>query len=224
LKLFEYLYPGCIGTFYFDHSTGHGAYATDSLNARKMNVNPGGKQRSMHATKIPMDNPYPELRGQPQEINFPIDLPSDHPYHKFCGQPKGMRVVLEERGLYEWMREKNGGQKPIGICENCRMSQKARDKKAREEAASKIGEDDGNDQWEDDDNAGDHDVDPIHDSLHCCMLCVLSTQHDFLSEKPMIQLFLEEAGHQCYFIPKYHCEFNPIEMYWGWVKRRKCFI
>ncbi len=222
IKIFEYLFPDAIATVYFDHSTGHEAFASNSLNAREMNVKPGGAQRHMHDTTIPMDNPNPELRGQHQTMNFPDDLPPTHQYYAFRGQPKGMRIILEERGLYEWMREKNGGRKPVGICQDCKMSQKARDKKAREEAASKIGADDGDDQWEDDDDhAEDCDVDPINTSSHCCMQRVLSMQADFRSEKPMIQLFLEEAGHKCYFLPKFHCEFNPIEMYWGWVKRRE---
>ncbi|KAI0092204.1 hypothetical protein BDY19DRAFT_928836 [Irpex rosettiformis] len=219
VKIFDYMFPGCTGDFYFDHSTGHEAYAPDALNAREMNVKPGGNQRRMHATTIPMDNPHPELRGQRQEMVFPTNLPADHKYYKFRGEPKGMQVVLEERGLYEHIREMNG-RKPVGICENCKMSQKTRDKKAREEAAAKIGTDEDDGQWEDDDGAEDCDVDPVSTSTHCCMTRVLSLQANFRSEKPMIQLFLEAAGHSCYFIPKFHCEFNPIEMYWGWVKRR----
>jgi len=27
------------------------------------------------------------------------------------------------------------------------------------------------------------------------------------------------AGHICVFLPKFHPELNPIEMYWGWIKR-----
>jgi len=47
---------------------------------------------------------------------------------------------------------------------------------------------------------------------------VLSHQADFLAEKPHLQTVIEAAGHKCHFLPKFHCEFNPIEMHWGWVK------
>ena len=30
---------------------------------------------------------------------------------------------------------------------------------------------------------------------------------------------IEAAGHICLFLPKFHPELNPIEMYWGWAKR-----
>ncbi|KIM58225.1 hypothetical protein SCLCIDRAFT_98789, partial [Scleroderma citrinum Foug A] len=30
--------------------------------------------------------------------------------------------------------------------------------------------------------------------------------------------FIRDAGHKCVFLPKFHCELNPIEMYWGWCK------
>ena len=50
----------------------------DALDASKMNVNPGGKQRVMR-------NGY--WNGQPQSMNFAL------------GIPKGMRIVLTERGV-----------------------------------------------------------------------------------------------------------------------------
>ncbi|KIJ39674.1 hypothetical protein M422DRAFT_136398, partial [Sphaerobolus stellatus SS14] len=52
----------------------------------------------------------------------------------------------------------------------------------------------------------------------CCMTQALAQQQDFLNEKPQIQTFIERKGHICIFLPKFHCEHNPIEMYWEWTK------
>jgi hypothetical protein len=75
--------------------------------------------------------------------------------------------------------------------------------------------------WEDEE---DLDVDHVPRSETCCMRQVLALQDDFRREKSMIQKFIEERGHNCYFLPKYHREFNPIDIYWAWVKRREFFI
>ncbi|KIJ56286.1 hypothetical protein M422DRAFT_96844, partial [Sphaerobolus stellatus SS14] len=50
-------------------------------------------------------------------------------------------------------------------------------------------------------------------SSTCCMPKALQSQADFCAEKSLLQTILEEAGHHCYFLPKFHCELNPIEMY-----------
>ncbi|KAH8096948.1 hypothetical protein BXZ70DRAFT_1000956 [Cristinia sonorae] len=191
IKIGEFLYPGCILDFYFDQSTNHGAFAPDALNVHEMNVNPGGKQRKMHATRIPNDNPHTHLRGQSQEM---------------------------ERGLYEELVMLNGG-KLVGVCAECKMSAKAKEKRERELKAA-MAADDGDMAWVDEDNNDDVDVDPVLTSDTCCMRQVLSLQTDFTEEKSMLQTTIEGAGHKCTFLPKFHCEFNPNEMYWGWVKIR----
>ncbi|KIO17560.1 hypothetical protein M407DRAFT_32750 [Tulasnella calospora MUT 4182] len=56
--------------------------------------------------------------------------------------------------------------------------------------------------------------------VYCCMEKCLSDQEDFRSEKPLLQQEIEKAGHLCLFLPKFHCELNPIEMYWGFAKQR----
>ncbi|KAE9392941.1 hypothetical protein BT96DRAFT_967294 [Gymnopus androsaceus JB14] len=54
----------------------------------------------------------------------------------------------------------------------------------------------------------------------CCMARLLSKQDDFVNQPSMLETLITEAGHNCIFLPKFHCELNPIEMYWGWVKYR----
>ena len=58
----------------FDHSSCHAAMPEDALDASKMNVNPGGKQRVMRD-------------GEASKMNYTL------------GVPKDMRVILEERGI-----------------------------------------------------------------------------------------------------------------------------
>src|SRR6185312_17378378 len=42
---------------------------------------------------------------------------------------------------------------------------------------------------------------------------------DFLSQKSTLEEAILEAGHRCIFYPKFHCELNYIERYWGAAKR-----
>src|ERR1700691_1328941 len=60
-----------------------------------------------------------------------------------------------------------------------------------------------------------------NNSKWCCLYRIISLQDDFVNEKPMIQHFLETRGHECIFYPKFHCEFNSIEMLWGYAKYRE---
>ena len=49
---------------------------------------------------------------------------------------------------------------------------------------------------------------------------ILHSHADFKNEKPQVERFLmEEKRHIVYFLPKYHCELNPIERVWVQSKR-----
>ncbi|KAF9258948.1 hypothetical protein L218DRAFT_1080196 [Marasmius fiardii PR-910] len=50
----------------------------------------------------------------------------------------------------------------------------------------------------------------------CCVARLLSKQDDFTHQISMLETLIKELGHECLFLPKFHCELNPIEMYWGW--------
>jgi len=44
-------------------------------------------------------------------------------------------------------------------------------------------------------------------------------QDDFRQQKSLVQEVIESAGHLCIFLPKFHCELNFIEFFWGLVKK-----
>jgi len=44
------------------------------------------------------------------------------------------------------------------------------------------------------------------------------TQPDFVSQKSQLEECITARGHICDFYPKFHCELNFIEQYWGAVK------
>jgi hypothetical protein len=50
------------------------------------------------------------------------------------------------------------------------------------------------------------------ESQGCCLARLLSQQEDFCSQKSMLEELITSAGHLCVFLPKFHCELNPIEM------------
>ena len=54
---------------------------------------------------------------------------------------------------------------------------------------------------------------------NCCARRIIASQPDFIAQKSAIVELIESAGHTCVFYPKFHCELNFIEMYWGAAKR-----
>jgi hypothetical protein len=131
-----------------------------------------------------------------------------------------MEEILRERGLLEGLVRKHGS-KLVGVCRTCKLGQAAR-KKAIKEAKTRLDEIDGSGM----ESLGGRGVSEMEEAdlfrpSDCCMQCVLLLQKDFQSEKPLLQLMIEKAGHKCLFLPKFHCEQNPIEMVWGQTKRCK---
>ena len=50
------------------------------------------------------------------------------------------------------------------------------------------------------------------------MRVVLSNHEDFRTEKTIVEHYLVNRRHLVHFIPKFHCELNPIERVWGQAK------
>ena len=114
------------------------AFAEDALNVNRMNVRPGGAQPRMRDTYY---------NGKLLRMVF-----SD-------GTPKGMKKVLEERGVNV-------------------SKMKAEDMREK-----------------------------------------LQSMHDFKYEKTKVETLLLNNGYNGYFIPKFHCELNPIERVWAQSKK-----
>ena len=53
----------------------------------------------------------------------------------------------------------------------------------------------------------------------CCAWCILDLQPDFQEQQSLVQEVIKAAGHLCIFLPKFHCELNFIEFFWGAVKK-----
>ncbi|THU87050.1 hypothetical protein K435DRAFT_682354, partial [Dendrothele bispora CBS 962.96] len=58
------------------------------------------------------------------------------------------------------------------------------------------------------------------ESQGCCMARILSHEDDFRNQVSQLETLIKSRNHEIIFLPKFHCELNPIEMYWGWVKYR----
>ena len=52
----------------------------------------------------------------------------------------------------------------------------------------------------------------LFENTDCCMARLLSKQDDFINQESMLESLIKQAGHKCLFLPKFHCELNPIEM------------
>jgi hypothetical protein len=145
-------------------------------------------------------------------------FPVDHPDPNLRGEPKGIRTVLQERKsvwdkLTTICRER--GKKVVGKCAACMKSDLRKDKEWRIAIAEATGEGEVQSM---EDIASEMPSNAAGE--WCCMYKVLSLQEDFWSEKPLIQSIIEDAGHICLFLPRFHCELNVIEMLWGYGKYR----
>ena len=50
------------------------------------------------------------------------------------------------------------------------------------------------------------------ENKHCCMAHLLSKEEDFHNQVSLLEQMITDWGHLCMFLPKFHCELNPIEM------------
>jgi hypothetical protein len=236
IPIFNILHPNSQAVFIFDCSSAHGTYAKTALRAQNMNLKHGGKQSHLRNSVIPFDNPHIplHLRGMPQSFVYG----SSHPDPLKEGKPKGIRAILEERGLWQHYSAKLRRERkpPLKLhCNDCAFTNIQKD--AEEQAARLIqqAEDVGYFLPHKQSFAELEVSDPSFSGLaaatrtsptlpqcnnrtKCCWSKIMSCQSDFKNERPLLQSIIEDAGHVCLFLPKFHCELNPIELFWSYIK------
>ncbi|KIJ50338.1 hypothetical protein M422DRAFT_245596 [Sphaerobolus stellatus SS14] len=111
--------------FFHDESAFHANDYQYALTVNKMNVGPGRNAPKMQTTWIPAYNPHGHANKE-QTMQFDEILPDDHPYKTFQGKPKGIKVILEERGLISvtppGTHASKNNKLPPGECDNCSWS------------------------------------------------------------------------------------------------------
>jgi hypothetical protein len=59
----------------------------------------------------------------------------------------------------------------------------------------------------------------LEEPFDCCCVNLLAHQPDFAAQKSMLEELFSETKHDLDMLPKFHPEFNPIELCWGEMKR-----
>jgi hypothetical protein len=197
IDIFNTAFPNDIAVFAFDNSSGHACKAPDALNAYRMNLNPGGKQPLMHDTafyRLDGSLQLQYMSFQPFDSEWDTDelIPAE-----LIGKPKGIKRVLQERGL--WIP---------GLKKQCGRQKKDKNtyfgdrlfEETMEEYDTRVS-------------------DRCEAGKSCCALRTLEAQQDFREEKSMLEHIITAAGHEIIFYPKFHCELNYIEYYWASLKK-----
>ena len=56
----------------------------------------------------------------------------------------------------------------------------------------------------------------------CCTRALMANEPDFKAQRSHVEEEVKVNGHLVHFFPKYHCELNFIDYYWGAAKRYAC--
>ncbi|GAA5973054.1 hypothetical protein JCM11641_000388 [Rhodosporidiobolus odoratus] len=162
----------------------------------------GALRKTPRPTTIPSDDPRipPDLQGQHQLLTWPSNFAPGAGGHEHRKQNKGMKRIRMERGISQYHERRKE-------CEACQESGTRRAARAvaggpgMEEFVGRAEE-----SWKEEKRT------------ERCWTRILDLQYDFSTEKPEPQLEIEKLGHKCVFLPPYHCELKPIELYWAYLK------
>lgn len=200
LDIFEEAFPGCVAVLVFDQSSAHNSHGEGALNAWSMNLNPGGKAEPQNDTYYP-----PESR-----VNKIGEM------HRLWKEKTEDRVVKDKDG--KEVQDKDGKK----VMETITFKEPKGIKRILQDRGCYPEKHQGQflrakcvPQCPDPTS-----YPPSSDKPPCCLTRILQNHQDFREAKPLLEQLIEDRGHRCLFLPKFHCELNPIEMNWGYAKAR----
>ena len=193
IRIFDKAFPEDTAIFAFDNSSGHACKAKDALVAARMNLGPGGKQPIMHSTTLHNGTKQSMVY---QAGDYEWDDPTQPISAELIGKAKGMKRVLQERGLWRDNLKKQCG----------------RQKKKKRVFSERLFE-------ESIEDFEARTADRCEAGKNCCALRILEAEPDFANEKSLLETVILESGHMVIFYPKFHCELNYIEYYWAALKK-----
>ena len=215
IPLFEQMHPGCQGVFLFDQSSNHKAWARDALVATRLAYkpydiavdgveNPGIKYRFK-------DTSFPSIEDPNSMINqsfYATEVREKKKKKKtnefgevVYAKRKGTQteVVTFFKGIERIMIERGFWTKA-----DVARAKKRKTRSSKTNTAIKC-------------ILGPCSDGPS-DSTWCCAVHILQDEPDFKAQKSALHEVLHAAGHIYELYPKFHCETNWIERYWGQAK------
>ena len=193
IPIFELLHPGCQALFIFDQSSNHNAYVSDAL----------------RVTGIRKD---PELCGVADDEHC-----NNHKYRDgyYIYPNAGERIQQSMYVQYAENVKKRKRGATIVTSDKHNVCYFKGVKLILEERGLWFDHDPHRPgkKWRMDCTAD------AKDDNKCCARHLLASQPDFCEQKTALCEVVENAGHIFELYPKYHCECNWIERYWGAAKR-----
>jgi hypothetical protein len=155
-----------VGSSVFTKRKIHHKAAPDGLDAYEMNLGPGGKQRIMRRSTQATFHIPSIITGPYPTVNYRIEDNREHDMNDANGVPKGIKRVLQERGL--WRADL------LLDCQPCRMKY---DEEQRREAH-------------------DVGAFAFHGIDKCCARMIMKSQPDFLAQREWLRETIENENCQ----------------------------
>jgi hypothetical protein len=191
--LVKELWPDFDHVFVYDNATTHKKHPEGSLSALRMPKAPSGTRR-----------------GQ-ESANFLVEVNK---------QDTEGKLVYDSCGNLVKDKIKMTGAHFDGMVQDLYFPDDHLQHAGKFKGIKKILEERGMDQYADlRSECAKFKCEDQSDTSKCCLRRVVFNLPDFAAAKSILEDECERDGVEVLFLPKFHCELNPIEMVWGYAKR-----